>query len=122
MAHGQYGLILVEPKDGLPKADKEFYVMQGEFYTTGTLGKRGLQIFDSRAMLDGRPQYIVFNGRTGALSKNMEAQVGQKVRIFFGDGGVNLSSSFHVIGEIFDHVWNEGSLTSPPLTDVQTTL
>jgi len=122
MAHGQYGLILVEPKGGLPKVDKEFYVMQGEFYTTGTLGQKGLQIFDSRAMLDGRPQYIVFNGRTGALTKNMNAEVGQKVRIFFGDGGVNLSSSFHVIGEIFDHVWEEASLTSPPLTDVQTTL
>ena len=122
MAHGQYGLILVEPKGGLPKADKEFYVMQGEFYTTGTLGKKGLQIFDSRAMLNGTPQYIVFNGRTGALTKNMNAAVGQKVRIFFGDGGVNLSSSFHVIGEIFDAVWQEGSLTSPPLTDVQTTL
>lgn len=122
MAHGQYGMILVEPKEGLPKVDKEFYIMQGEFYTTGTLGKQGLQIFDSQAMLDGHPQYIVFNGRTGALTKNMKAQVGQKVRIFFGDGGVNLISSFHVIGEIFDHVWQEASLTSPPLTDVQTTL
>lgn len=122
MAHGQYGLILVEPKAGLPKVDKELYVMQGEFYTTGTLGKQGLQIFDSQAMLDGRPQYIVFNGRVGALTQNMHASVGQKVRVFFGDGGVNLSSSFHVIGEIFDHVWQEASLTSPPLTDVQTTL
>ena len=122
MAHGQYGLILVEPVGGLPKVDKEFYVMQGEFYTTGTLGKKGLQIFDSRAMLDGKPQYIVFNGRTGALTKNMNAEVGEKIRIFFGDGGVNLSSSFHVIGEIFEHVWHEGSLTSPPLTDVQTTM
>jgi nitrite reductase (NO-forming) len=126
MAHGQYGLILVEPKDGLPKVDKEFYVMQGEFYTTGTLGQKGLQIFDARGMLDGRPQYIVFNGRVGALTSTttnaMDASVGQKVRIYFGNGGVNLVSSFHVIGEIFDHVYEEASLTSPPLTDVQTTL
>lgn len=126
MAHGQYGLMLVEPKEGLPPVDKEFYVMQGEFYTTGTLGKKGLQIFDSRAMLDGKPQYIVFNGRVGALtstSKNaMNAEVGQKVRMFVGNGGVNLISSFHVIGEIFDHVYEDASLTSPPLTDVQTTL
>lgn len=126
MAHGQYGLILVEPKEGLPKVDKEFYVMQGEFYTTGTLGKQGLQIFDSRAMLDGNPQYIVFNGRVGALTSTttnkMNASVGQKIRIFFGNGGVNLISSFHVIGEIFDHVYEDASLTSPPLTDVQTTL
>lgn len=124
MAHGQYGLILVEPKGGLPKVDKEFYVMQGEFYTTGSLGKKGLQIFDSDAMLAGTPQYIVFNGRTGALTSTstMRAEVGQKVRIFFGNGGVNLVSSFHVIGEIFNHVYEEASLTSPPLTDIQTTI
>src|ERR1041385_7373154 len=118
MAHGQYGLILVEPKDGLPKADKEFYVMQGEFYTTGTLGKRGLQIFDARGMLNGTPQYIVFNGRVGALTSTttnaMNAKVGQKVRMFVGNGGVNLISSFHVISEIFDHVYSEASLQTPP--------
>jgi nitrite reductase (NO-forming) len=118
--------MLVEPKDGLPKVDKEFYVMQGEFYTTGTLGKQGLQIFDSKAMLDGNPQYIVFNGRVGALTStttnSMNAEVGQKVRIYFGNGGVNLTSSFHVIGEIFDHVYEEASLTSAPLTDIQTTI
>lgn len=126
MAHGQYGLMLVEPADGLPKVDKEFYVMQGEFYTTGTLGKQGLQVFDSLAMLSGNPQYIVFNGRTGALTStttnSMDAKVGEKVRIYFGNGGVNLVSSFHIIGEIFEHVYQEASLTSPPLTDVQTTL
>jgi nitrite reductase (NO-forming) len=124
MAHGQYGMILVEPKGGLPKVDKEFYVVQGEFYTTGGLGKKGLQIFDSDAMLQGKPQYIVFNGRTGALTgtTTMQAKVGQTVRIYFGNGGVNLISSFHVIGEIFDRVYEEGSLSSPPLTDVQTTL
>lgn len=126
MAHGQYGLILVEPKDGLPKVDKEFYVMQGEFYTTGTLGQRGLQIFDSRGMLDGKPQYVVFNGRVGALTSTstnaMNAEVGQKVRMFVGNGGVNLISSFHIIGEIFDHVYEDASLTSTPLSDVQTTL
>ena len=124
MAHGQYGLMLVEPKGGLPKVDKEFYVVQGEFYTTGSLGKKGLQIFDAAALLDGKPQYIVFNGRTGALAgtSTMQANVGQTIRIYFGNGGVNLISSFHVIGEIFDRVYEEGSLTSPPLTDVQTTL
>src|SRR3989344_4205681 len=97
MAHGMYGLILVEPKEGMPPVDKEFYVMQGEFYTTGDLGKRGLQIFDARAMLDGKAQYVVFNGRVGALTKNMNGEVGQKVRMYVGNGGVNLISSFHVI-------------------------
>lgn len=124
MSHGQYGLMLVEPKGGLPKVDKELYVVQGEFYTTGELGKRGLQIFDSQALLDGKPQYIVFNGRTGALTgtTTMQANVGDTVRIYFGNGGVNLVSSFHVIGEIFDHVYEEASLTSPPLTNIQTTV
>jgi nitrite reductase (NO-forming) len=73
-------------------------------------------------MLDGKPQYIVFNGKVGGLNGKMEAQTGQKVRIFFGDAGVNLASNFHVIGEIFDTVYREGSLTSAPETDVQTTL
>lgn len=126
MTHGQYGLILVEPKEGLPKVDKEFYIMQGEFYTTGSLGQPGLQIFDSRAMLDGTPQYVVFNGRVGALTSTttnvMNATVGQTVRIYFGNGGVNLVSSFHVIGEIFDRVYREGSLMSAPGEGVQTTV
>ncbi len=110
MTHGLYGLILVEPKGGLPKVDKEFYVMQSEFYSAGALGRQGLQLFDAQAMLDGKPQYIVFNGRTGALTENMNAEVGETVRIYIGNGGVNLVSSFHVIGEIFDRVYREGDL------------
>lgn len=122
MAHGLYGLILVEPKGGLPPVDKEFYVMQGEFYTSGALGRKGLQLFDAQAMLDGKPQYIVFNGKTGALSDNMNVKVGETVRIYVGNGGVNLISSFHVIGEIFDRVYREGDLVSAPARSVQTTL
>lgn len=123
MTHGQYGLILVEPAGGLPKVDKEWYVMQGEYYTRGTLGEKGLQIFDAQSYLDGVPQYVVFNGRVGALSAaNMHAQTGQTVRMFVGNGGVNLISSFHVIGAVFDRVYEEASLTSAPLTNVQTTL
>lgn len=122
MTHGLYGLILVEPKGGLPKVDKEFYVMQSEFYSAGTLGRQGLQLFDAQAMLDGKPQYIVFNGRTGALAENMNAEVGETVRIYIGNGGVNLVSSFHVIGEIFDRVYREGDLVSDPAKSVQTTL
>lgn len=122
MAHGMYGLILVEPKEGLPKVDKEFYVMQGEFYSSGALGRRGLQLFDAQAMLDGKPQYIVFNGRTGGLADHLNAAVGETVRLYVGNGGVNLISSFHVIGEIFDRVFREGDLVSPPARSVQTTL
>lgn len=122
MAHGMYGLILVEPKNGLPPADKEFYVMQGEFYSSGALGRKGLQLFDPQAMLDGKAQYIVFNGRTGALQKNMTANVGETVRMYVGNGGVNLISSFHVIGEIFDRVFREGDLVTRPAQSIQTTL
>jgi len=122
MAHGMYGLILVEPKEGLPPVDKEFYVVQGEFYSSGSLGRKGLQLFDSQAMLDGKPQYVVFNGRTGALVDTMTANVGDTVRMYIGNGGVNLISSFHVIGEIFDRVYREGDLVSPPAQSVQTTL
>ena len=122
MAHGMYGLIVVEPKVGLPKVDHEFYVMQGEFYSAGALGRTGLQLFDTEAMLDNKPQYIVFNGRTGGLSDHMRMKVGETARIYFGNGGVNLISSFHLIGEIFDKVYREGDLVSPPAQSIQTTL
>ena len=122
MAHGMYGLILVEPKEGLPKVDYEFYVMQGEFYTVGGLGRRGLQLYDTEAMLDGKPQYVFFNGRIGGLGDHIQAKVGETVRLYVGNGGVNLISSFHLIGEIFDKVYREGDLTSAPAKNLQTTL
>jgi len=122
MTHGMYGLILVEPEGGLPPVDKEFYVMQGEFYTEGGMGRDGLQLFDTQAYLDGKPQYVVFNGRTGALADNMTANVGETVRMYVGNGGVNLTSNFHVIGEIFDRVYREGDLVTPPAEGLQTTL
>jgi len=122
MAHGMYGLILVEPKEGLPKVDHEYYVVQGEFYSKGSLGRGGLQLFDAQAMLDGKPQYVVFNGRTGGLADHMQTNVGDTVRMYVGNGGVNLISSFHVIGEIMDRVFREGDLVSAPAQSVQTTL
>jgi len=122
MTHGMYGLILVEPEGGLPPVDQEFYIVQGEFYSSSTLGRKGLQLFDTQNYLDGKPQYIVFNGRTGALTEGMTANVGDTVRMYVGNGGVNLVSSFHVIGEIFDRVYREGDLVSPPAQNLQTTL
>jgi nitrite reductase (NO-forming) len=110
MAHGMYGLILVEPKEGLSKVDREFYVMQGEFYSTGDIGKRGLQIFDAQKMLDGKPEYVVFNGRVGGAVGKMNVKTGDRVRLYIGNGGVNMISSFHVIGEIFDAVYPEASM------------
>jgi len=122
MAHGMYGLILVEPKEGLSKVDKEFYVMQGEFYSKGGLGNKGIQVFDASGMLDGKPEYIVFNGRINGVVGNMNANVGEKIRMFVGNGGVNLISSFHIVGEIFDTVYPEGAIGSEPHTNIQTTL
>lgn len=122
MAHGMYGMILVEPKEGMPPVDQEFYVMQGELYSTNGIGNKGLQVFDTKAMQDGVPTYVVFNGKTNALEHNMHARVGDKIRIYFGNGGVNLVSSFHVIGEIFDTVYPEGSIGGALLHNVQTTL
>jgi nitrite reductase (NO-forming) len=125
IANGMYGLIVVEPEGGLPPVDREYYVMQGELYTVEPFGTKGNLTFDYQAMLDERPQYYVFNGAANALTTDenaLRAQVGDTVRIFFGVGGPNKISSFHVIGEIFDRVYELASLTSPPLTNVQTTL
>lgn len=110
IANGMYGLILVEPEGGLPPVDKEFYVMQGDFYTEGRFGEPGLQPFDMQKAYDERPDYVVFNGSTKALSGEnaLQAKVGETIRIFFGNGGPNLASSFHVIGEIFDKVYVDG--------------
>ena len=110
IANGMYGLILVEPEGGLAPVDKEYYVMQGDFYTKGKYGERGLQPFDMQKAIDEAPDYVVFNGRVGALTdKNaITAKVGETVRLFVGNGGPNKVSSFHVIGEIFDKVHVEG--------------
>lgn len=121
-SHGQYGLILVEPKEGLPQVDKEFYIVQGELYTKGTIGRKGLTIFDGNALLDGLPNYVTFNGRIEADgSPRMKVKTGERVRIFVGNGGVNLISSFHPIGEIFDTVYPEGGIGGPLFKNIQTT-
>jgi len=124
IANGMYGLILVEPEGGLPPVDREFYVMQGEIYTQGAYGEGGKQEFSREKMMAETPEYFVFNGAAGSLTEEhpMKARVGETVRIFFGVGGPNAVSSFHVIGEIFDRVYDQASLTSTPLTNVQTTL
>ena len=118
--HGQFGLILVEPKEGLPKVDREFYVVQSELYTHGGVGRKGLLVFDAQAMLDGNPTYVTFNGRVEDQPR-MKAKVGETIRIYVGNGGVNLISSFHVIGEIFDTVYPEAAIGSEPHRNIQTT-
>lgn len=110
IANGMYGLILVEPKEGLPKVDKEFYIVQGDFYTKGKKGAQGLQPFDMDKAVAEQPEYVVFNGHVGAIADDnaLKAKAGETVRMYVGNGGPNLVSSFHVIGEIFDKVYVEG--------------
>ena len=122
ISSGMYGLIVVEPEGGLPEVDREFYVMQGDFYLEGARGEQGLRGFSMDKMLDERPDYVVFNGSVGAIAdeRAFKANLGETVRIFFGVGGPNTVSSFHVIGEIFDRVMAEGA--AEWTTNVQTTL
>ncbi|MFO7447331.1 MAG: copper-containing nitrite reductase [Ignavibacteriaceae bacterium] len=123
IANGMYGLILVEPKEGLPPVDKEFYIMQSEFYTAGKHGESGLQEFSQDKAVDEEPEYVVFNGSVGALTgdKKLQAKKGETIRLYLGNGGPNLVSSFHVIGEIFDRVYGEGGVIVNQ-KNVQTTL
>ena len=122
ITNGMYGLVLVEPEGGLPQVDREFYVMQGELYTARPFGAQGEQEMDYEKLISERPEYFLFNGAVGALTRShpLRARVGETVRIFFGVGGPNFTSSFHVIGEIFDHVYEGASLGALPLTGVQT--
>ncbi len=122
IANGMYGTILVEPAAGLPKVDREYYVMQGDFYTQGHYHDPGLQNFDTQKLLDEQPTYVLFNGRENALNGEhaLYSKTGEHLRLFVGNGGPNLSSSFHIIGQIFDSVSSEGgSLLNH---NVQTTL
>lgn len=122
ISNGMYGLILVEPAGGLPKVEREFYVMQGELYTAQPFGQTGLQEFSYEKLMNERPEYFTFNGSVGALTDEhpLHANTGEQVRIFFGVGGPNYTSSFHVIGTIFERVYAGGSLSGPPLAGLQT--
>jgi nitrite reductase (NO-forming) len=122
VANGMYGLILVEPPEGLPPVDKEFYVMQGDFYTVGKFREKGFQAFDMQKAIDENATYVLFNGSETALTGDnaLKAAVGENVRLYVGNGGPNLVSSFHLIGEIFDKVWYEGGTRFQE--NVQTTL
>ena len=122
MANGMYGLILVEPADGLSRVDHEYYLMQGEIYTTAPKGKSGLQQFSAENLMQENAQYYVLNGAVDAVTREypMHANVGETVRIFFGNAGPNSTASVHMVGEIFDKLFQLGSLTSPPLNAIQT--
>jgi nitrite reductase (NO-forming) len=123
IANGLYGLILVEPKGGLPKVDREYYMMQSEFYTEQPAGTKGLLTFSSKNGMDEHPTYVVFNGKVGSLlgDNKLQAKTNETVRLYVGNIGPNLVSSFHLIGEIFDTVYREGDFSNPG-HNIQTTL
>lgn len=124
VAHGMYGLILVEPEGGLPPVDREFYVVQGDFYSEFVGSQKGHHEHSEASADAENPSFVVFNGRVGSLrnERQLHAEVNETVRIYFGVGGPNLVSSFHVIGEIFDRVYQQGDVISDPAQALQTTL
>jgi nitrite reductase (NO-forming) len=124
IANGMYGLILVEPTNGLPRADREFYVMQGEFYTKPAAPEAKLLQYSHEKALAEDPKFVLFNGQAGALmfQNTLRAETGQRVRFYFGNAGPNLISSFHIIGTVMDKVYREGSLSDAPARDLQTAL
>ncbi len=121
LSKGMFGLMLVEPKEGLPKVDKEFYIMQNEFYVKNGTNPE-LKVFDMAKADYELPDYVVFNGKVGAMmgENALKAKVGDKVRMFVGNAGPNKISSFHLIGRTFDTVYVEGG--SLQNHNVQTTL
>lgn len=123
MTNGMYGMILVEPKDGMKVVDKEFYIMQGEFYMKKIQNEKGIYTLDDKKMISENPDYIVFNGAFGGLTNDFPIEVSENetIRLYVGNGGVSKISSFHIIGEIFDKVYQEGN-TNLYIENVQTTL
>lgn len=121
IAHGMYGGILVEPETPLPAVDHEWYLVQSEYYTTGTEGTVSL---DRQAVTDEDPTYVVFNGAVGSIADDnaLQMAVGEKSRIYFVNAGLNLVSNFHPIGSHWDVVYPEAALLSEPIRGSQTTL
>ncbi len=110
-AMGQYGVVVVSPRDGFPtddRVDREYAVVQSDFYLSS--GANGLHQFDAVAAFDKHASQVLFNGHRNALSEQpLEANAGERVRIYFLNAGPSLTSTFHVIGAIFDVVYYEGS-------------
>lgn len=122
IVQGMYGGILVDPETPLPPVERELYMVQSEFYTSDP--NAGPLTTDRNAVTDEHPQFVVFNGAVGALTgENAPTmQVGERMRIYFVNAGLNLDSNFHPIGSHWDKVWAEGALLNDPLRGSQTTL
>lgn len=124
LANGMYGLILVEPENGLPKVDHEFYVMQSEVYAEPKGDGSDRYVFSHQDGADERPRWVVFNGAAGSMigQGQLQAKTDESVRLFVGNAGPNLVSSFHMMGTIFQNVYRDGDLVDAPAHGVQTTM
>ncbi|HKA60223.1 MAG TPA: multicopper oxidase domain-containing protein [Gemmatimonadales bacterium] len=117
IANGMYGAIIVDPRQGRPAA-REFVFVQSEFYTK-VLGD-STRAIDWDKLLGLAPDYVVFNGRAAVYAKYpIRVQVGEPLRMYVVNAGPNRFSAFHVVGAIFDRVFQDGSLAHP-LEGVQT--
>jgi len=121
---GMYGMIVVEPLEGLPRVDREFYIGQNEVYTKESFDSRGEAHFDYVSMAAENPSYVLFNGAVDALTSgrfgDMQAMRDETVRVFMVNGGPNLTSSFHAIGNVWKECWPQGALANAPQQYVQT--
>jgi nitrite reductase (NO-forming) len=109
-----YGAVIVEPRGGYPtKADREYVVIQSEFYVKPTKTKAGgapLYVLDGERLRAAQPTHTVFNGvHNGMVANPLAAKPGERVRMFVLNVGPSKTSSFHVVGTIFDRVWIEGN-------------
>jgi nitrite reductase (NO-forming) len=122
ISRGMFGMILVEPEEGLPPVDREFYFGQHELYTREPFGSTGRLHFDYATLESADPHFVLLNGAVGAFTGDhaMKAKVGETIRVFMVCGGPNLASSFHPIGNVWKRCWPEGALTNPPLRNIQT--
>ncbi|PKS08147.1 hypothetical protein jhhlp_005423, partial [Lomentospora prolificans] len=128
IANGMYGLLYVQPAEGdLPPADREYYVMQSEFYheppEKGDDGRPSQKVeFSYPNALREEPDVVVFNGSESAATRDkpLKAKTGESIRIFFGNAGPNLTSSFHILGGNFYKVYRDGDVLSPPGRFLQT--
>ncbi len=121
---GMFGAILVEPEDGLPEVDRELYFGQHELYTKGDPGEEGHHAFDMDAMAAEEPTYVCLNGEAYAFTENGYGPVtvdkNERVRIFWANGGPNLTSSWHAIGNVWETFYRDGDLVSEPDRYVET--
>lgn len=120
ISSGMFGTFVVEPKEGLPEVDREFYLGRQDMYTVGDTGEKGHHKFDMDTMNNlGSPTYLPMNG--SAETTKLEAERDERVRVFFVCGGPNYNTYFHPIGNVWDTLYPTGSFRGEPEHNIETT-